>query len=110
MASANFAGAVAIFLALLTAGSALVALIAAFGGNRPVLSSIEIPPGVPPARVNRYAAWRLLLPVVLGAVWVPLSFGRPALAVIGLLLWGLSQAAVFIWIAIGVQGLAAARR
>ncbi|KQQ96469.1 hypothetical protein [Massilia sp. Leaf139] len=82
-----------------------IALVLYFFPYRQLLNFVDY--GSPQAtpRINRYAARRLLLPVAIHALCVPIAALRPELGVPLLFLTPLSILAAVVWIAAGVHRL-----
>lgn len=83
----------------------LVLLYAA--SDRPLLNFIDYGAAGPVARINRYAARRLLLPVAVNLACALVAARQPQLAVPLLFLTPLSILGAVVWIAAGVSRLKA---
>jgi len=94
--------AVFLVIALLLFGITVL-LIAA--GDRTLLNFVDYDAAQSAARINRYAAARLLLPVAVNAGCAWITATRPQLAVPLLFLTPLSILGAVVWIAAGVHRL-----
>jgi len=92
-------------IALLVAG---IAVLLVATGERKLLNFVDYGAAQAPARINRYAALRLLLlPVAVNLACAWLAVARPQLTVPLLFLTPLSILGAVVWIAAGVARLKA---
>ena len=91
-------------IALLVAG---IAVLLVATGERKLLNFVDYGAAQAPARINRYAARRLLLPVAVNLACAWLAVARPQLTVPLLFLTPLSILGAVVWIAAGVARLKA---
>ena len=82
-----------------------LALLLATASNRKLLNFVDYGAAPTIARINRYAAARLLLPVVVNAGCAAIAAARPQLGVPLLFLTPLSILGAVVWIASGVHRL-----
>lgn len=85
-----------------------ITVLLATAGDRKLLNFVDYGAVQPAARINRYAAARLLLPVAVnaGCAWIALT--QPQLAVPLLFLTPVSILCAVVWIAAGIHRLQAA--
>ena len=95
-----------VFLAIALLLLAITVLLAA-AGDRKLLNFVDYGAAQSAARINRYAAARLLLPVVVNAGCAWIAATRPQLAVPLLFLTPLSILGAVVWIAAGISRLKA---
>jgi hypothetical protein len=88
-----------VVIALLLSG---IAALLHFAAERKLLNFVDYGPGQAVARINRYAAARLLLPVCVNLGCAYLAAMRPGLAVPLLFLTPLSILGAVVWIAAGI--------
>jgi hypothetical protein len=93
-----------IFMAIAVLLLAIVVLLYA-AGDRPLLNFIDYGAAGPVARINRYAARRLLLPIAVNAGCAAITATWPRFGVPLLFLTPLSILGAVVWIAAGVSRL-----
>jgi len=91
-----------LLIALLLAGAAVLLW---FAGGRRLLNFVDYGPAPTVARINRYAALRLLLPAGVNLGCACIAGTRPELAVPLLFLTPLSVLCAVVWIAAGISRL-----